>query len=198
MKKAYIFVFGGSSTLLLSIFLLVVAPRLQMGVVQSEGVSVQEPYTEQQAMGRKIYIEYGCIYCHSQQVRDPVAGADESFGWGRPSVPSDYIYDQPHLMGTSRTGPDLSNVGSRQPSKEWHHLHLYDPRLLVEWSIMPRHAFLYQQRTGEKPADKALKVPETEDEWIIPSEEADALVAYLLALKRDAEPPQPAGEKTDE
>ncbi len=198
MKKAYIFVFGGSSTLLLSIFLLVVAPRLQMGVVQSEGVSVQEPYTEQQALGRKIYIEYGCIYCHSQQVRDPVAGADESFGWGRPSVPSDYIYDQPHLMGTSRTGPDLSNVGSRQPSEEWHHLHLYDPRLLVDWSIMPRHAFLYQKTKGEKPEDNALKVPETEDEWIIPSEEADALVAYLLALKRDAEPPEPAGEKTDE
>ncbi|MCA9775596.1 MAG: cbb3-type cytochrome c oxidase subunit II, partial [Candidatus Eremiobacteraeota bacterium] len=159
---------------------------------------VQEPYTDQQALGRKIYIEYGCIYCHSQQVRDPVAGADESFGWGRPSVPSDYIYDQPHLMGTSRTGPDLSNVGSRQPSKEWHHLHLYDPRLLVDWSIMPRHAFLYQKTKGEKPADNALKVPETEDEWIIPSEEADALVAYLLALKRDAEPPDPAGEKRDE
>ena len=89
-------------------------------------------------------------------------------------------------------------MGSRQPSEEWHHLHLYDPRLLVDWSIMPRHAFLYQKTKGEKPEDNALKVPETEDEWIIPSEEADALVAYLLALKRDAEPPEPAGEKTDE
>lgn len=197
MKKAYIFVFGGSSTLLLSIFMLVVLPRLQMGVVQNEGVSVQEPYSDEQALGRKIYIEYGCIYCHSQQVRDPVAGADESFGWGRASVPSDYIHDQPHLMGTSRTGPDLSNVGSRQPSAEWHHLHLYDPRMLVDWSIMPRHAFLYEKTKGEQPSESALKVPNTEDEWIIPSQEAEALVAYLLSLKRDQEPPT-AGEANEQ
>lgn len=197
MKKAYIFVFGGSSTLLLSFFLLVIVPRLQMGVVQREAASVQEPYTVQEALGRKIYVEYGCIYCHSQQVRDPLAGADESFGWGRPSVPSDYIHDQPHLMGTSRTGPDLSNVGSRQPSEEWHHLHLYDPRLLVDWSIMPRHSFLYKRTSGEKPSDKALKLPETDDEWIIPSEEAEALVAYLLALKRDKAPPKPEAESDE-
>ena len=198
MKKAYIFVFGGSSTLLLSIFLLVVAPRLQMGVVQREGLSVQEPFNEREAAGRKVYIEYGCIYCHSQQVRDPVAGADESFGWGRPSVPSDYIHDQPHLMGTSRTGPDLSNIGSRQPSLEWHHLHLYNPRLLVEWSIMPRHAFLYKETTGAKPSESALKLPGTDDEWIIPSEEAEALVAYLISLKRDAEPPETKKAATDD
>lgn len=198
MKKAYIFVFGGSSTLLLSIFLLVVLPRLQMGVVQREGVSVQEPYTEEQLLGRKIYIEYGCVYCHSQQVRDPSAGADESFGWGRPSVPSDYIHDQPHLMGTSRTGPDLSNVGSRQPSEEWQHLHLYDPRLLVNWSIMPRHAFLYERSKGEKPSEHAFKVPDTEDEWIVPSQEAEALVAYLLSLKRDGEAPTVGEVEGDE
>lgn len=190
MKRAYIFVFGGSSTLLLSVFLLVVAPRFQMSVVQLEGVSAQQPYSEQELAGRKTYIEYGCVYCHSQQVRDPSAGADESFGWGRPSVPSDYIYDQPHLMGTSRTGPDLSNVGSRQPSREWHHLHLYNPRLLVDWSLMPGHAFLYQRSKGERPSEKALNLPGVEDEWLVPSEEAEALVAYLLALKRDADPPK--------
>lgn len=190
MKKAYIFVLGGSSTLLLSIFMLLVVPWLQMSEVEKEGVSAQAPYTELQQRGRRVYIEYGCIYCHSQQVRDPAVGADASFGWGRPSVPSDYIHDSPHLMGTSRTGPDLSNIGSRQPSEEWHHLHLYNPRLLVDWSIMPRHAFLYDFVKGEKPSEKAIAVPGADKEWIVPNEDAEALVAYLLCLKRDGKAPE--------
>lgn len=180
-KKAYIFVFGGSSTLLLSLFLLVIVPRLQ---VEAVGEGAQAPYTAVQEEGRRVYQEYGCVYCHSQQVRDPAAGADASFGWGPPSDPSDYLYDRPHLLGTSRTGPDLSNIGSRQPSAEWHHLHLYDPRLLVPWSIMPPHPFLYETVTGSKPAE-GVTVPGTEDRWLVPSPEARALVEYLLSLRRD-------------
>lgn len=189
MKKAYIFVYGASSTLLLSLFMLVILPRLQASAVQREGVSVQVPYNEIQARGRQVYIEYGCLNCHSQQVRDPVAGADESFGWGRPSRASDYIYDKPHLMGTSRTGPDLSNIGQRQPSADWHHLHLYNPRLLVPWSLMPGHPFLYETITSQSAPTKAsVQVPESENEWIVPKEEAEALVEYLLSLQRDGEP----------
>lgn len=191
MKKAYLFVLGGSGTLLLSAFLFVLLPRLQASQVQQAGVSAQLPYNETQARGREVYIEYGCIYCHSQQVRDPVAGADANFGWGRASLPSDYIYDKPHLLGTSRTGPDLSNIGSRQPSRDWHHLHLYDPRLLVEWSLMPGFPFLYQVVESESaPADGAIELAGQEGpkRWLLPSAEAEALVAYLASLKRDQEP----------
>ena len=191
MKKAYLFVLGGSGTLLLSAFLFVLLPRLQASEVQKSGVSAQLPYNEIQARGREVYIEYGCIYCHSQQVRDPVAGADASFGWGRPSLPSDYIYDKPHLLGTSRTGPDLSNIGSRQPSREWHHLHLYNPRSLVDWSLMPGFPFLYQVVTSEtSPGDKAIEMSDGtgEKQWLIPTSDAEALVEYLASLKRDQEP----------
>ncbi len=188
-KKAYIFVFGGSSTLLLSLFLLVIMPRLQIREVDQAGVSAQIPYTDEQAVGRRVYIEYGCIYCHSQQVRATGVGGDQSFGWGRPSRPSDYLYDKPHLLGTSRTGPDLSNVGSRQPSEDWHHLHMYDPRLLVDWSIMPGHPFLYEVvDTAESPDSDAIKLPGEPPRWLIPSDKAKALVAYLASLKRDGEP----------
>lgn len=188
-EKAYIFVFGASSTLLLSIFLLVLAPRLQVESVATAGVSAQQPYTDLQARGRRVYIEYGCLYCHSQQVRDPVAGADSRFGWGRPSLPSDYIHDKPHLLGTSRTGPDLSNVGSRQPSRDWHHLHLFNPRLLVRWSLMPPHPFLYRTiQSQQSPEPGALRIPGTADRWLVPSEKAQALVEYLLSLKRDTQP----------
>ena len=34
-----------------------------------------------------------------------------------------------------RTGPDLLNIGARQPSVDWHLLHLYNPRAVVEGSI---------------------------------------------------------------
>jgi len=189
MNKAYIFVFGGTSTIALSIFLFVLLPRMQVAKIDSEAISAQKPYTEQELRGRHVYIVNGCIYCHSQQVRDPSAGADQHFGWGRPSLPSDYIYDKPHLLGTMRTGPDLSNIGSRQPSRDWLHIHFYDPRLLVSWSIMPGFPFLYKVVTAtESPQQGALKFPGTEDKWIIPSQEAEDLVAYLQSLKRDRDP----------
>lgn len=194
MKKAYIFVFGGSSTILLSIFIFVLVPRMGVDAVVKEQVSAQVPYNEVQARGREVYIEYGCILCHSQQVRDPAVGADAEFGWGRASLPSDYIYDRPHLLGTSRTGPDLSNIGSRQPSTDWHHLHLYNPRDVVEWSTMAPFPFLYDRVKGEKPSDDAIAYPGGENEWLVPSEDAKALVEYLLSLKRDQEPkPQNEG-----
>lgn len=189
MKKAYIFVFGSTSTIALSIFLFVLVPRMQISKVNSESISAQSPYTEAELRGRRVYIENGCVYCHSQQVRDPIAGADQQFGWGRPSLPSDYIYDKPHLLGTMRTGPDLSNIGSRQPSRDWHHLHLYSPRVLVNWSIMPGFSFLYDVVVStESPKEGAIRVPGADDKWIIPHEEAEDLVLYLKSLKRDREP----------
>lgn len=189
MNKAYIFVLGGTSTITLSIFLFVLAPRIQVSAIDQDAISAQMPYTENQLKGRQTYIENGCIYCHSQQVRDPVAGADKHFGWGRASLPSDYIYDKPHLLGTMRTGPDLSNIGSRQPSRDWHHLHLYDPRSLVPWSIMPGFSFFYEVVTSaESPKDRAVRMPGKENLWLVPSDEAEHLVDYMMSLKRDREP----------
>lgn len=189
MNKAYIFVLGSTSTITLSIFLFFLVPRIQVSAINREAISAQSPYSEQELRGRKSYIDNGCIYCHSQQVRDPAAGADKEFGWGRASLPSDYIYDKPHLLGTMRTGPDLSNIGSRQPSRDWHHLHFYDPRLLVEWSIMPGFPFLYKVETSaESPQPGAIRIPGKSEQWLIPHEEAEDLVAYLMSLKRDRDP----------
>lgn len=189
MNKAYIFVLGGTSTITLSIFLFVLAPRIQVYGIDKEAVSAQRPYTENELKGREVYIENGCVYCHSQQVRDPIAGADKYFGWGRASLPSDYIYDKPHLLGTMRSGPDLSNIGSRQPSRDWHHLHFYDPRSLVEWSIMPGFSFMYEVITStDAPKAGVIRMPRTTDQWIVPSEDAENLVTYMMSLKRDREP----------
>lgn len=189
MKKAYIFVFGGTSTIALSAFLFVLAPRIEVSAVNRAGLSAQVPYTAFQLEGRHVYIENGCVYCHSQQVRDPSAGADKFFGWGRASLPSDYIYDKPHLLGTMRTGPDLSNIGSRQPSRDWQMLHLYNPRMLVNWSIMPKFPFFFDVVTADAaPSPQAVRLPGEPKQWLVPHREAEALVSYLLSLQRDRAP----------
>lgn len=185
MNKAYIFVFGGTSTFLLSVFFFIALPRYQAAQISEREVSVQTNYTKEELAGRTVYIEYGCVYCHSQQVRPRNFGADQKYGWGEASDPAEYVHDKPHLLGTMRTGPDLSNIGRRQPSKDWHHLHLYDPQTLVEWSLMPKHPFLYTEiESEERPAENALSVPGKSNTWIVPSEKAEALVTYLLSLDR--------------
>ena len=114
------------------------------------------------ADGELVYAANGCMYCHSQQVRAEGFGADFERGWGpRRTVARDYLGDRRIMLGTMRTGPDLANIGVRQPSSEWHHLHLYNPRITSPGSIMPRFAFLYETRevVGQPSAD-ALELPE--------------------------------------
>ncbi len=69
--------------------------------------------------GREIYTANGCVYCHSQQVRADYAGADIERQWGeRRSAPRDYLFERPVLLGKSRLGPDLANVGQRTPAED--------------------------------------------------------------------------------
>ncbi|MGO7624433.1 cbb3-type cytochrome c oxidase subunit II, partial [Rhizobium ruizarguesonis] len=65
------------------------------------------------------------------------------------SLAAESIYDHPFQWGSKRTGPDLARVGSRY-SNEWHVQHLADPRALVPESIMPRYAFLKEQRAASR------------------------------------------------
>lgn len=228
-----------------------------------------QPLQGKALAGRKVYQSYGCMYCHSQQVRSEwfgswwengqlKTGADIKRGWGlRRTVSRDYIYDNPTMLGTMRTGPDLSNVGTRY-SEAWQHAHTFNPRVFNDWSIMPSFAFLYRkERVAGERSDKALALgrewtvepgyrwrptpaqwqailaergdsiraqflarPEnagltaldltspagqqqllefwltTEEEGyqIVPTEEAEALVAYLMSLRK-AEVPLPEAKE---
>src|SRR5579883_2733696 len=97
------------------------------------------PYTEQQLEGRRVYQREGCMYCHTQQIR-PLQGEMHRYAVGTSlAIPSDereYIYDQPHFLGTRRIGPDLSRVGGKY-SDDWQYSHLWNPRQMVPGSIMP-------------------------------------------------------------
>lgn len=187
MTRLLVLIMGAMATVIFALVLLVVLPKSMLSTLQAPP-GLEAP-TAQQLAGRQLYISNGCVYCHTQQVRDPSFTADIRKGLGnRPSVPEDYVHDNPHLLGTMRTGPDLFNVGSRLPDRNWQLLHLYQPRALVPWSIMPAFPFLFRHKAEAEPGDEVLDVPQPyapAEGVIVVTEEAEALVAYLLSLKHD-------------
>jgi len=177
---------------------LVLAPHLQLKDLQAQrddalGTLDPAPYTGLELDGRAVYVDLGCTYCHTQQVRGGFYNADLERGWGlRRSHPLDYIHAEPQLLGTMRTGPDLANIGVRQPSEEWHLKHLYDPQSTSPGSLMPPHRFLYEVRKIEgQPSEDAVpftgEFAPPDGYEIVPTYEANALVAYLKRLDQSYE-----------
>ena len=156
--------------------------------------------------GRMEYIQLGCISCHSQQVRREELGKDLERGFGqRVSVPRDYIMQSKVLLGYSRLGPDLSNVGARIKDFNWHLLHLYNPQLTSPGSLMPPFPFLFEavEISETTATDSALVFPEgnaytpKKGIAIIPTKRAVALVEYLLNLDINYNLPEALITKND-
>lgn len=166
--------------------LMVVVPYLLLKNI--EPPAGLKPYTLVQLTGRQVYIANGCVYCHSQQPRDVKQAPDAARGWGRASVAADYAYDTPHLLGTMRTGPDLMNIGARQPSKDWHLGHLYQPRAYSPGSIMPSYPYLFEVRQGQaRPGETVVTLPPAfavPGQVVVAKPEVLALVSYLIGLDR--------------
>ena len=78
----------------------------------SEGVRTFES-GEVGATGRAIYIQEGCTYCHTQQVRPIITDV----GLGPVSVLGDYANETPVLIGVQRYGPDLMHIAARTDSE---------------------------------------------------------------------------------
>jgi len=174
---------GAMVSLAVATAALVVLPYLEVrDVTPPEGL---KPYNSAQLRGREVYIANGCVYCHTQQPRDRNLGPDHVRGWGRASVPGDYVYDKPHLLGSMRTGPDLFNIGTRQPSKDWHLGHLYQPRAYVPGSIMPAYPYLFETKAAAEPGDEVVKLPPGHGPAqgvVVARPEALDLVKYLQGL----------------
>lgn len=186
---------------LLSLFI-AVAPAFQMQEV--EPLPDQQELTDAQLNGLNIYIKEGCVACHTQQVRN----IEMDNIWGnRPSIPADYYYSKdrldtwrqsPSLLGSERTGPDLTNVGVRQPSIQWHLLHLYNPRTVVAESVMPAYPWLFEEKSKPGKEDIVVPVPQkflkSRDVKVTATKYALDLVAYLQTLKQT---PLPGNVKPD-
>ena len=118
--------------------------------------------SEAEAAGRKLYMANGCVYCHSQSIRT----IDWGLGAERIAQAGDYVADRPILLGSQRTGPDLSQEGGEHPD-DWHIAHFTNPRFTRPNSIMPPFAFLgmdrielltrYVQSLGLKDADRRME-----------------------------------------
>ncbi len=183
MNRLSVLIFGSVGVLLVTAMILVVMPYVQFMVVEpEEGLA---PYTVEQARGRDVYVSLGCVYCHTQQPTDRVFAPDSERGWGRPSTPGDYVYDYPHQLGTMRTGPDLFNIGARQPSAGWHYAHLYNPRAVVPGSLMPAFPFLFEVKRELGPDDVKVDLPPEfapKEGVVVAKPDAVALIAYLVGL----------------
>jgi cbb3-type cytochrome c oxidase subunit II len=112
--------------------------------------------------GREIYLTNGCVYCHSQSIRS----MDWGLGAERIAQAGDYVGDRPILLGSQRTGPDLSQEGGEHPD-DWQVAHFINPRYTRPNSIMPAFSFLglnrletlttYVQSLGMKHADRRME-----------------------------------------
>ena len=152
-----------------------------------------EPLSDQAIKGKAVYIANGCVGCHTQQVRN--VDMDKIWG-GRPGVAADYAANKrtdtwrntATLMGTERTGPDLTNIGTRQPSVDWNLVHLYNPRIVVKESIMPAYPWMFTTKTNPAKGDVIVNVPTEYQEGkqgkVVANKDALYLVAYLQSLKQ--------------
>ena len=148
-------IFGG---LIIFASILFVAVILPWATISEKPSTIFRPRTAQEEEGRKIYIANGCTYCHTQFVRN----IDWDLGAERVARAGDYVHEQPHLLGTERTGPDLSQEGGEHPD-DWHVAHFTNPRYTSPISVMPSWEFLgekkislliaYMQGEGMKAAD---------------------------------------------
>lgn len=171
--------------------LIAVGPALW---VQShnEPLPGSRPLTPTEQRGLEVYVSEGCVYCHTQQVR-PIP--QDTARYGRASAPGDYARlkptgpwrQTPSVLGTERTGPDLSNIGERQPSEMWHHIHLYQPRAVVGGSPMPAFPWLYEVKSEPDAGQTVIPIPgeyAPEQGRVLATERAEALVAYLLSREQ--------------
>jgi cbb3-type cytochrome c oxidase subunit II len=160
MKMTPLSVVVGSLLILATIvFVVVLLPYVHTH--QTQPSEIFRPRTETEAAGRKIYIANGCVYCHSQSIR----GFDWDLGAERIAQAGDYVADYPILLGSQRTGPDLSQAGGEHPD-DWHAAHFVNPRYTRPLSLMPAFNFLgpdqtaqlirFAQSLGFKDADKRM------------------------------------------
>lgn len=90
--------------------------------------------------GREIYLTEGCFYCHTQLVRSVVTDV----GLGTVTEPGTAPSLSPETYGFQRVGPDLTHVGSREPTNDaaWLRSYLEDPTAERPGTLQPSYAYL--------------------------------------------------------
>lgn len=136
-----------------AVFVAVVLPAMTMDEPKS---AAWRDWSAEESRGHELYVANGCSYCHSQVAR--VIDWDTQ----RIAERGDYAGYNPAILGTERTGPDLSQQGGEHPD-DWHKAHFTNPRTTRPMSLMPSWEFLgerdvalltrYVQSIGGRDAD---------------------------------------------
>lgn len=126
---------GGVTVFLIVVAMVVIMPNMSYNPTRT---IIAHPYTPEEERGRVLFYSNGCNYCHTQYVRP------EDTGMGPVADGGNYYFDNPVILGSERTGPDLSYIG-RKHSEAWEIGHLAEPRLYSPMSIMPSFGFLTEE-----------------------------------------------------
>ena len=97
--------------------------------------------------GRNLFAANGCYVCHSGYSRPQDVRQGLYFLYPKVSAPGDFYGSgqSPNLLGTERTGPDLSQEGGWHPD-DWQFAHFYDPRYMDPKSLMPDMKSLFSDK----------------------------------------------------
>ena len=109
------------------------------------------PLSNDALTGRHLFAANGCYVCHSGYSRPQDVRQALYFLYPKVSQPGDFFgSDQsPNLLGTERTGPDLSQESGWHPD-DWQRAHFYDPRFVDPESLMPDMKSLFSDRQADE------------------------------------------------
>lgn len=185
--------FGTATLLFVGLTILVAIMPAIRNQEQNQPLPGAEQLSAEAVKGKALFIANGCVACHTQQVRN----VDMDKMWGsRPSLAADYADNHrtdiwrntATLMGTERTGPDLTDIGNRQSSMDWNLVHLYNPRIVVKESIMPAYPWLFIIKKEPAKTDVIVNIPAEymgrKEGKVVATKDALYLVAYLQSLKQ--------------
>jgi cytochrome c oxidase cbb3-type subunit II len=148
------------------------------------------PLSSQAVAGRNLFAQNGCYVCHSGYSRPQDVRYQNYFLYPKVSQPGDfYGSDQsPNLLGTERTGPDLSQEGGWHPL-DWQRAHFYDPRYMDPLSLMPSMKSLFSDKQVEQLS--AFVEQRSGKSGLL--RYAGQLYSKQIALANQAFPPAPIG-----
>ncbi len=184
-KKPILFLLMATAAILVGTGVTMVLPFAWVNT-DADRIESVTPYTALELAGRDVYIREGCNNCHTQTVRPLVA---EVIRYGDYSKSGEFVYDQPHLWGSRRTGPDLARLGGKYPD-EWHYEHMRNPKAIVTRSNMPAYPFLDKNQIKPAYVEKKMKVlgfpyDAGQVKQLDGKTEMDAIVAYMQKLGND-------------
>jgi cbb3-type cytochrome oxidase cytochrome c subunit/mono/diheme cytochrome c family protein len=142
---------AGIGGLLVFLFVVFVVVWLPVHTFDPPPSADWAPLSNQASSGRHLFARNNCFVCHSGYSRPQDVRQALYFLYPKVSQPGDfYGSDQsPNLLGTERTGPDLSQESGWHPD-DWQFAHFYDARFVDPRSLMPPMKSLFSDQQVEQ------------------------------------------------